>query len=155
MIVRGPADGYDRRSNHIGPARMQIEVKRNCNECSLRYTKVYIRRLLENYCVVLLTNRAPPQISNNRPDMRLRALFVTSRAAWRWNRILLARENVFSTGPIAYVPKSLLGAQCMSSNTTSKYIPQRYLHRNNFTNEYVQFMSVNNKCVRDFVLPRS
>ena len=31
------------------------------------------RRLLENYCFVLLTNRAPPQISDNRPDMRHRA----------------------------------------------------------------------------------
>ena len=38
------------------------------------------KRLLENYCFVLLTNRAPPQISDNRPDMRHRALFVTSRA---------------------------------------------------------------------------
>ena len=26
--------------------------------------------------------------------MRHRALFVTSRAAWRWNKMLLARENV-------------------------------------------------------------
>ena len=33
----------------------------------------FIRRLLENYCFVLLTNRAPPQISDNRPDMRHRA----------------------------------------------------------------------------------
>ena len=56
----------------------------------------FIRRLLENYCVVLLTNRAPPQISDNRPDMRQRALFVTSRAAWRWNKMLLAREIVDS-----------------------------------------------------------
>ena len=52
--------------------------------------------LLENYCFVLLTNRAPPHISDNRPDMRHRALFVTSRAAWRWNKMLLARENVDS-----------------------------------------------------------
>ena len=45
---------------------------------------------------MLLTNRAPPQISDNRPDMRHRALFVTSRAAWRWNKMLRARENVDS-----------------------------------------------------------
>ena len=54
----------------------------------------FIRRLLENYCFVPLANKAPPQISDNRPDMRHRALFVTSRAAWRWNKMLLARENV-------------------------------------------------------------
>ena len=45
---------------------------------------------------MLLTNRAPAQISDNRPDMRHRALFVTSRAAWRWNKMLLAREIVES-----------------------------------------------------------
>ena len=56
----------------------------------------FITRLFENYCFVLLTNRAPPQISHNRPDMRQRALFVTSRAAWRWTKMLLARENVDS-----------------------------------------------------------
>ena len=53
----------------------------------------FIRRLLENYCFVLLTNRAPPQISGNRPDRRQRALFVTSRAAKRWNKMLLARTS--------------------------------------------------------------
>ena len=52
--------------------------------------------LFENYCFVLLTNRAPPQISDNRADMRRRALFVTSRAAWRRNKMLLAREIVDS-----------------------------------------------------------
>ena len=56
----------------------------------------FIRSLLENYCFVLLTNRAPPQISDNRPDMRQRALFVTSGAAGRWNKMLLAREIVDS-----------------------------------------------------------
>ena len=56
----------------------------------------FIRRLLENYCFVLLTNGAPPQISHNRPDMKHRALFVTSRAAWRWNKMLLAGEIVDS-----------------------------------------------------------
>ena len=59
-----------------------------------RLKKLFIRRLLENYCFVLLANKAPPQISDNRPDMRHRALFVTSRAAWRWNNMLLAREIV-------------------------------------------------------------
>ena len=48
----------------------------------------FIRSLLENYCFVLLTIRAP-QISDNRPDMGHRALFVTSRATWRWNKMLL------------------------------------------------------------------
>ena len=42
-------------------------------------------------------DKAPPQISDNRPDMRHRVLFVTSRAAWRWNKMLLARENVDSS----------------------------------------------------------
>ena len=56
----------------------------------------FIRRPLENYYFVLLTNRAPPQMSDKRPDMRHRALFLTSRAAWRWNKMLLARENVDS-----------------------------------------------------------
>ena len=55
---------------------------------------LFYESLLENYCVVLLTNRAPPQISDNRPDMRPLALFVTNRAAWRWNKMLRARENV-------------------------------------------------------------
>ena len=36
-------------------------------------SEIFIRRLLKNYCFVLLTNRAPPQISDNRPDMRHRA----------------------------------------------------------------------------------
>ena len=31
---------------------------------------LFYEGLLENYCFVLLTNRAPPQISYNRPDMR-------------------------------------------------------------------------------------
>ena len=44
---------------------------------------------------MLLVTSASPQISDDRPDMRQRALFVTSRAARRWNRILLARENVY------------------------------------------------------------
>ena len=52
--------------------------------------------LLENYSFVPLTNRAPAQISGDRPDMRQRALFATSRPAWRWNKMLLARENVDS-----------------------------------------------------------
>ena len=53
----------------------------------MKVTYVFTRRLLENYCFVLLTNRAPPQISDDRPDMRQRALFVTSRAVWRWNKM--------------------------------------------------------------------
>ena len=40
--------------------------------------------------------RASPQISDNRPDMRQRALFVTSRAPLRWNKMILALENVDS-----------------------------------------------------------
>ena len=44
----------------------------------------------------VLGNRAFPQISDVRPDMRQRALFVTSRAACCWNRMLPARENVDS-----------------------------------------------------------
>ena len=55
-----------------------------------------LRKAIGNYCFVFLTNRASPQISNIRPDMRQRTLFVTSRAAWRWNKMLLARENVDS-----------------------------------------------------------
>ena len=31
---------------------------------------------------------------NNRPDMRQRALFVTSNAACRWNKMLFAELNV-------------------------------------------------------------
>ena len=57
---------------------------------------LFYERLLENYCFVLFTNRAPPQMSDDRPDMIQRALFVTTRAAWRWNKMLLARENVDS-----------------------------------------------------------
>ena len=34
---------------------------------------LFFGRLLENCCFVLLTNRAPPQISDNWPDMRQRA----------------------------------------------------------------------------------
>ena len=48
------------------------------NACGGSHKDNFIRRLFENYCFVLLTNRAPPQISENRPDMRQRALFVTS-----------------------------------------------------------------------------
>ena len=64
--------------------------ERNCDY------PLFIRRLLENYCFVLPTNRAPPQISDDGPDMRQTTLFVTSRAAWRWNNMLLAWENVDS-----------------------------------------------------------
>ena len=55
-----------------------------------------LRKAIVNYCFVFLTNRASPQISDITPDMRQRALFVTSRAAWRWNKMPLARENVDS-----------------------------------------------------------
>ena len=71
--------------------------------------KHFITRLFENYCFVLLTNRAPPQISDNRPDMGQRALFVTSRAAWRWNKMLLARyykRSSFKALESFMVPKS-------------------------------------------------
>ena len=68
----------------------------HCERAARMFSRLFITRLLENYCFVLLTNRAPPQISDNRPGMRQRALFVTSRAAWRWNKMLLARENVDS-----------------------------------------------------------
>ena len=37
---------------------------------------------MENYFAVLLTNRVPPQISDDRPDMRQRALFDMLKAAW-------------------------------------------------------------------------
>ena len=56
--------------------------------------------LLDDYWKTIvscfLRTETPPQISANRPDMRHRALFVTSRAAWRRNKMLLARENVDS-----------------------------------------------------------
>ena len=50
---------------------------------------------------MLLVTSASPQISGFRPNMRQRALFVTSRAACRWNRMLPARENVDS--PVAAI----------------------------------------------------
>ena len=53
-----------------------------------------LRKAIGNYCFVLLTNRASLQMSDIRPDLRQGALLVTSRAAWRWNKMLLARENV-------------------------------------------------------------
>ena len=43
---------------------------------------------------MLLGTRAFPQMSDVQPNMRQRALFVTSAAACRWNRMPLARENV-------------------------------------------------------------
>ena len=54
------------------------------------------RKAMEIYCCMLLGTRAFPRISDVRPDMRQRALFVTSRAACCWNWMLLARENVDS-----------------------------------------------------------
>ena len=57
---------------------------------------IILRKAIGNYCFVLPTNRTSPQISDNRPEMRQRALFVTSKAAWRWNKMLQARENVSS-----------------------------------------------------------
>ena len=65
-----------------------------CSFLRIKIKTGFIRRLLKNYYFVLLTNRAPPQISENRPEMRHRALSVTSRAAWRWNKMLIARKNV-------------------------------------------------------------
>ena len=35
-----------------------------------------------------------PQMPDIRPDMRQRALFVTSNAACRWNKMLLAELHV-------------------------------------------------------------
>ena len=64
-------------------------------------TNLTKRKALENYCCILLVTSASPQISDVRPDMRQRALFVTSRAAWRWNGMLLARESVDS--PLAAI----------------------------------------------------
>ena len=63
-------------------------------DCTNKQEFLFYERLQENYCFVLLTSRAPPKISYNRPDMRQRALFVTSRAAWRWNKMLLASIRV-------------------------------------------------------------
>ena len=57
---------------------------------------IILRKAIGNYCFVFLTNRASPQISDVRPYMRQRALCVISRAAWRWNKMLIARENVDS-----------------------------------------------------------
>ena len=45
---------------------------------------------------MFLVISASPQISDVRPDMRQRTLFVTSRVACCRNRMLLARENVDS-----------------------------------------------------------
>ena len=45
---------------------------------------------------MLFGTRVIPQISDVRCDMRQGALFVTSSAACRWNRMLLARRNVDS-----------------------------------------------------------
>ena len=44
---------------------------------------------------MLLVTSASPQISDVRPHMRQKALFVTSRAACRWNGMLYAQENVY------------------------------------------------------------
>ena len=78
----------------------------------------FIRRLLENYCLVLLTDRASPQISDNRPDVRHRELFVKCRAAWHWNKMLLAQENVDSSRAAMVVATLLQVARlpmvCMS-----------------------------------------
>ena len=43
---------------------------------------------------MLLTDSSSRQISDGRHDMQQRALFVTSRAAWRWNKMLRAPKNV-------------------------------------------------------------
>ena len=59
------------------------------------------RKAIEIYCFMLLGTRAVPQISDARPDMRQIASFVASSAACRWNRMLLARENVGS--PLAAI----------------------------------------------------
>ena len=66
-----------------------------------------------------LTNKAPPQISDSRPNMRHRALFVTSRAAWRWNKMLLARENV--DRPLASMVQCV--SQCSSQWYSTCIVP--------------------------------
>ena len=81
----------------------------------IKYLK-FLRRLLENYCFVLLTNRAPPEISDDRPQMRQRALFVTSRAAWRWNKMLLAREIVDSLLVLATEHIGLCASGCQPAS---------------------------------------
>ena len=71
------------------------------------------RKAIEIYCCMLLGTSAFPQISDVRPDMRRRALFVTSRAACRWNRMLVARENV--DGPLVpIVVTTVHNSRCAS-----------------------------------------
>ena len=62
--------------------------------CMCILSEEFLRKAIGNYRFVLLTNRASPQRSDIKPDLRQRALRITSRAAWRWNKVLLVRENV-------------------------------------------------------------
>ena len=83
------------RSENVGePFKRQFLINHDCTLLCMRF--IILRKAIGNYCFVLLTNRASPQISDIRPDMRQRALFVTSKAAWHRKKMLLARENVDS-----------------------------------------------------------
>ena len=71
------------------------------------------KKAIEIYFCMLLGTRDFLQISDVRLDLRKRALFVTGRATCRWNRMLLARENVDS--PLAaIVAATERNARCAS-----------------------------------------
>ena len=77
-------------------------LKRLCMQTGKPFfVEMIKRKAIEIYCRMLLGNRAFPQISDVRSDMRQRALFATIIAACRGNRMLLARENVDS--PLAAI----------------------------------------------------
>ena len=53
------------------------------------FIEMIMRKAIEIDCCMLLGTCAFPQISDGRPDMTQRALFVASKAACRWNSTLL------------------------------------------------------------------
>ena len=86
------------------------------------------RKAVAIYCCMPLGTSAFPQISDVRSDMRQRALFATSRAACRRNRMLLARENV--ENPLATIvvatehnARCASGCQAPSVDSTLNSVP--------------------------------
>ena len=64
---------------------------------------------------MLLTNRAHPQISDDRPDMSQGALHVASRAAWRWNKMLLDQGFTARFNAHVHFPQTHDVARCKAS----------------------------------------
>ena len=101
VIFSISSDKAVRRSFVDTPGAAALACRASCSPRTVESSMVncatfaekdeFIRKLLENYCFVLLTNRAPPQISDNRPDMRHRAF---AESCWNCSDVYCVAAGV-------------------------------------------------------------